>query len=323
MDGIINVYKEKGFTSHDVVAKLRGILHQKKIGHTGTLDPDATGVLPICVGRATKVCELLTDHDKTYEAVGVLGITTDTLDTSGEVLTRRKVDVNRTELEEALSHFRGEIEQVPPMYSAVKINGKKLYEYAREGIEIERKKRNVTIYELTLLDYAGEDTKATGEDENPTFSIRVKCSKGTYIRTLIDDIGSMLGCGAAMSGLVRTAVGRFEISGALTLAKIEEKVTADATDEIVLPLESIFEEYPAYTVTEEAMKLLQNGNPLDAWALTPGSGGREMTGQPDMSADGNQKDNLIRVYGTDDEFYALYLYNKKKKQFTVEKFFHV
>ena len=213
MNGIIIINKEKGYTSHDVVAKLRGILHQKKIGHTGTLDPDATGVLPICVGRATKVCDVLTDRDKVYEAEVALGITTDTLDTSGEVLTRQPVEVTRDQLIDVLNRFKGEITQIPPMYSAVKVNGKKLYEYAREGKTVERKQRRVTVYDIELL-----------EESIPTFKIRVKCSKGTYIRTLCDDIGRELGCGAAMSGLVRTAVGRFTIDQALTLPQIEESI---------------------------------------------------------------------------------------------------
>ena len=332
-DGIINVYKEKGYTSHDVVAKLRGILHIRKIGHTGTLDPDATGVLPVCIGRATKVCELLTDHDKTYEAVAVLGITTDTLDTSGETLTCREVNVTRNELEDVLTHFRGEIEQVPPMYSAVKINGKKLYEYAREGIEIERKKRKITIHELELLSYDETDTRTADEAmKKPTFTIRVKCSKGTYIRTLIDDIGKMLGCGAAMDDLVRTEVGRFTLDQAVTLSEIEEKAAADAWGELLLPLESIFERCPAYCVIEDAMKLLQNGNPLTREQLVAAAGTDSETETGEQQADietatvhpaGAEKNGCVRVYGTDGEFYALYQYNENKKRFTVEKFFHV
>ncbi|MEE3467456.1 MAG: tRNA pseudouridine(55) synthase TruB [Eubacterium sp.] len=334
-DGIINVNKEKGFTSHDVVAKLRGILHIKKIGHTGTLDPDATGVLPICVGRATKVCELLTDHDKTYEAVVALGITTDTLDTTGEVLSRRPVEVTRERLEEVLTHFRGEIRQVPPMYSAIKINGKKLYEYAREGKEVERKERVVTIHELTLLD-AELDAQSKTHDEAaecPTFTIRVTCSKGTYIRTLCDDIGRELGCGAAMASLVRTAVGRFVIDEAMTLAEIEQHVADGDIDTRMLPLESVFADCPACQVTEDAMKLLRNGNPLAREVLTPmaqaggsdsAAGAAEAGAVSETAGVSAQADmSRIRVYGTDGDFYALYIYNKNKKKYIVEKFFHV
>ena len=187
MDGIININKDKGYTSHDVVAVLRRVLNIRKIGHTGTLDPDATGVLPVCVGKATKVCDIITDRDKTYEAKVLLGVTTDTLDTSGEILSKNEVDVSEEDIKEALDCFRGEIEQIPPMYSAIKVDGKKLYEYARAGVEIERKSRKVTIYDIELLDV-----------ELPYFSIRVKCSKGTYIRTLCEDLGNALGTGACM-----------------------------------------------------------------------------------------------------------------------------
>ena len=180
MNGIINVYKERGFTSHDVVAKLRGILHMKKIGHTGTLDPDATGVLPVCIGKATKVCGLLTDKDKTYRAVVKLGVTTNTEDMTGEILAKHPVSVTKEQIEMAVSKFAGEIEQIPPMYSAIKINGKKLYELARQGKEVERKARKVTIYEIKVLSIDFSENE---------FTMEVSCSKGTYIRTLCKDIG--------------------------------------------------------------------------------------------------------------------------------------
>ncbi len=290
MDGIIIVHKEAGYTSHDVVAKLRGILHQKKIGHTGTLDPDATGVLPICVGRATKVCDVLTDRDKTYEAEVILGITTDTLDTSGNILSRSDVTVKKDDLLAVLSHFEGEITQIPPMYSAVKIKGKKLYEYAREGVEVERKPRQVTIHELELLSVS-----------LPSFRIRVKCSKGTYIRTLCDDIGRELGCGAAMKLLVRTAVGRFGIDDALTIDEIEKN-----TQDFLIPIDSIFDVYPRVDVPAGQMKLLNNGNPI---SIRPA---------PEGISDGS----IVRVYGDNGEFYALYRFDEKKRRFVVEKYFH-
>lgn len=200
MDGILNVYKEKGFTSHDVVAKLRGILHQKKIGHTGTLDPDAVGVLPVCLGRGTKVCELLTDKSKTYEAVVRLGVVTDTQDMTGRIQEEHLVSVNLDEIRQAAQAFTGEIWQIPPMYSAVKVNGRRLYELARQGIEVERQARRINIYSCEVADY---------EPEKREFSMRVHCSKGTYIRTLCHDIGEKLGCGAAMASLVRTSVAPF------------------------------------------------------------------------------------------------------------------
>lgn len=184
--GILNVYKEKGFTSHDVVAKLRGITGQRKIGHTGTLDPDAEGVLPVCLGRATKLCDMLTDRDKTYEAVLLLGRVTDTQDISGEVLeTRDTSGLSRESVERAIEGFVGRYDQIPPMYSALKVNGRKLYELAREGKEVERKARTVWIYGIDIL-----------EADLPRVRMRVQCSKGTYIRTLCHDIGEKLQCGS-------------------------------------------------------------------------------------------------------------------------------
>lgn len=190
--GIINVYKEKGFTSHDVVAKLRGIVGQKKIGHTGTLDPDATGVLPVCLGKATKLCDLLTDKNKTYEAVLLLGKTTDTQDITGEVLEEKSTEaLTEEKVREAIEGFIGDYEQIPPMYSALKVNGKKLYELAREGKVIERKARPVKILDIQIL-----------EIDLPKVRMEVSCSKGTYIRTLCHDIGEKLGCGGCMESLI-------------------------------------------------------------------------------------------------------------------------
>ena len=199
--GIINVYKEKGFTSHDVVAKLRGIVGQKKIGHTGTLDPDATGVLPVCLGKATKLCDLLTDKNKTYEAVLLLGKTTDTQDITGEVLEEKSTEaLTEEKVREAIEGFIGDYEQIPPMYSALKVNGKKLYELAREGKVIERKARPVKILDIQIL-----------EIDLPKVRMEVSCSKGTYIRTLCHDIGEKLGCGGCMESLIRTRVSTFRI----------------------------------------------------------------------------------------------------------------
>ena len=191
--GIIVIHKEKGFTSHDVVAKLRGILHMKKIGHTGTLDPDATGVLPVALGKGTKLVDLLTDKEKTYEAVLHLGIDTDTQDMSGTVLEERPVNVTEEEVRKVLKSFVGEQLQIPPMYSALKVNGKKLYELAREGKTVERKARPVCFYEIEPLEF-----------HLPLVKIRVTCSKGTYIRTLCHDIGEKLGCGGCMEELLRS-----------------------------------------------------------------------------------------------------------------------
>ena len=187
MDGLLNVYKERGFTSHDVVAKLRGILKQKKIGHTGTLDPEAEGVLPVCLGKATKVCGLLTDKDKTYRAVLLLGVETDTQDTGGRILSQKEIKAGEEEVRKAVMGFVGGYDQIPPMYSALNLDGKKLYELARQGKEVERKARRVTIHEIVIE-----------KVELPRVTMTVTCSKGTYIRTLCHDIGQVLGCGGCM-----------------------------------------------------------------------------------------------------------------------------
>ncbi|MCH5334091.1 MAG: tRNA pseudouridine(55) synthase TruB, partial [Agathobacter sp.] len=199
-NGIVNVYKEKGFTSFDVVAKMRGIFHQKKVGHTGTLDPDAEGVLPVCLGSATKVCDVLTDKDKEYEAVLLLGLETDTQDVTGTVLSEREVSVTEEEVRSVVSSFVGDIMQVPPMFSALKVNGQKLCDLARKGVEVERKARPVTVHEIEILDM-----------QLPRVHMRVHCGKGTYIRTLCRDIGERLGCGGCMEQLVRTRVSDFAL----------------------------------------------------------------------------------------------------------------
>ena len=223
--GIIVIHKEKGFTSHDVVAKLRGILHMKKIGHTGTLDPDATGVLPVALGKGTKLVDLLTDKEKTYEAVLHLGIDTDTQDMSGTVLEERPVNVTEEEVRKVLKSFVGEQLQVPPMYSALKVNGKKLYELAREGKTVERKARPVCFYEIEPLEF-----------HLPLVKIRVTCSKGTYIRTLCHDIGEKLGCGGCMEELLRSRVGRYSLFESHTLAQVEAAVADGTVQDMIDPV---------------------------------------------------------------------------------------
>ena len=251
INGIINIYKEAGFTSHDVVAKLRGIVKQKKIGHTGTLDPDAVGVLPVCFGNATKLCDMLTDKSKEYRACMLLGETSDTQDASGTILSRTQVNVNEEEVRDAVMSFVGEYDQIPPMYSALKVNGKKLYELARQGVEIERKSRRVEIHHIKI------------EEINlPRVTFSVGCSKGTYIRTLCADIGDRLGCGALMETLQRTRVGNFHIEQALKLSQIEELVRENRLEEYVIAPDAVFEEYESLTVMPEFDKVLLNGNKL-------------------------------------------------------------
>lgn len=250
INGIINVYKEKNFTSHDVVAKLRGILKQKKIGHTGTLDPDATGVLPVCLGNATKLCDMLTDKSKEYVTTMRLGFSTDTQDISGKVLETKDVEVTEEEVRNVILSFVGQYDQIPPMYSALKVNGKKLYELAREGKEIERKARNVEIFELDII-----------RIDLPDITMRVHCSKGTYIRTLCHDIGLKLGCFATMVELERTKVSIFLKENAYTLNQIEEMVKENQVETIVTNTEDMFE-LLSVRVAPPFEKLLFNGNPI-------------------------------------------------------------
>ena len=266
-NGIVNVYKEAGFTSHDVVAKMRGIFGQKKIGHTGTLDPAAVGVLPVCLGKATKVCDLLTEKEKTYHCVMLLGLRTDTQDTTGQELSRCPVSVDSKQVQEAVAGFVGGYDQVPPMYSALKVNGKKLYELARAGKEIERKPRPVQIREIRITDLS-----------LPRVSMEVTCSKGTYIRTLCHDIGNALGCGACMEHLARTRVGNFSIEDSITLKELEGLKEEGRLLEALLPTDTVFGQYPSAAAKESGQRLLENGNRLPiscirewdrAWEKTP------------------------------------------------------
>ena len=242
--------KEAGFTSNDVVAKLRGILHMRKIGHTGTLDPDATGVLPVCLGKGTKLVGLLTDTDKEYLCSAKLGITTDTEDISGTVTSESDFsEVTESRLLEVMHSFIGDYDQIPPMYSAKKINGRKLYELAREGKVIERKACPVKINSLKLLSF-----------ENGEYSFLVGCSKGTYIRFLCRDIGEKFGCGSAMLSLVRTKAGGFTKDEAITLAECEELEKSGEISGYIKSLDSVFSEYAEYTADEMIEKKIRNGN---------------------------------------------------------------
>lgn len=300
--GIINVYKEKGFTSHDVVAKLRGICKQKKIGHTGTLDPDAVGVLPVCLGSATKLCDMLTDKDKEYIAVLRLGMVTDTQDISGKVLEEKEVQVTTEQVKEAIFSFLGDYEQVPPMYSALKVNGKKLYELAREGKEVERTARLVVIHELEIL-----------EENMPEFTIRVRCSKGTYIRTLCHDIGQKLGCGGVMAALTRSRSGKFMIEQAYTLSEIQRFADEGKLEQLVQPVEKVFENLLAMTAKEEAIKALKNGNQLKVSEVKlPEEVKSSLTKEQGMQ---------VRIYSHEGVFFGVYEYDSKRKLFCPVKLF--
>ncbi len=305
--GIMNVYKEAGFTSHDVVAKLRGICKQKKIGHTGTLDPDAVGVLPVCLGSGTKLCDMLTGETKEYIARFRLGVTTDTQDISGKVLEEKEVDVCEEQVKEMLSHFVGELQQVPPMYSALKVGGKKLYELAREGKEVERKARLITIYELELL-----------KAEHPEYEIRVTCSKGTYIRTLCHDVGQALSCGAVMTSLVRARVGEFRLKDAKTLAELQMLADQGRLQEAVIPVEEMFRAIPAIQVSDDAQKALLNGNQLKrSEVLVKEEAGNIEEVPKNLPVDQEE----YRVYSSGGRFCAIYRYEGGRKLYIPVKMF--
>lgn len=291
-NGILNVYKEAGYTSHDVVAKLRGICRQKKIGHTGTLDPDAVGVLPVCFGSGTKLSDLLTDWDKEYIAVLRLGLSTDTQDISGQVLSKADEEalakLDEEAVRENILHFLGSYEQTPPMYSALKVNGRKLYELARAGKEVERKPRPVTISELEIL-----------KMDLPLVRFRVVCSKGTYIRTLCHDIGERLLVGGVMESLTRSRVGIFGIDGALTLSEIERLRDEDKISDVIIKPDAVFEKLRAVTVAEAGERLLQNGNRIPEAMFArflPLKAGEE-----------------VRMYDAAGRFYGIYQYQDRKR----------
>lgn len=249
MNGILVVDKPAGFTSFDVVAKLRGICSTRRIGHGGTLDPMATGVLPVFIGVAAKAVDLQPAQDKTYEAVLQFGILTDTGDITGEVLERAEPDVGEQDLQQILPHFLGKQQQLPPMYSAVKINGKPLYKYAREGKTVERKLREITIFSIDYLGKSGQDK----------YKIKVHCSKGTYIRTLVEDIGKQLGCPATLADLRRSTAGVFDLAGAYTLEQIQQAKNENTLDTLLRPIEDVFVQIPTLTLGAEETKRLQNG----------------------------------------------------------------
>lgn len=297
INGILNVYKEKGFTSHDVVAKLRGILHQKKIGHTGTLDPDAEGVLPICLGTATKLCDMLTDKSKTYHTVFKLGVVTDTQDITGTVQEKNAVVCTEQQILDTIMSFVGKYEQVPPMYSAKKVNGKKLYEYAREGKVVERKACSVIIHSIEQIEVNLEKNE---------ISMDVSCSKGTYIRTLCHDIGQQLGCGACMLSLLRTKVSTFYIKDSLSLEKIQLLQEKGELLSYVYSPEQVLGEFSSIKVLEKGDKLLYNGNALPKNLLAP---------MQEVSTE------QVRVYDSKGKFVAIYGWDRDKKQYKPVKMF--
>jgi tRNA pseudouridine55 synthase len=284
MDGIINVYKEKGYTSFDVVAIIRKKLKIKKVGHTGTLDPEAEGVLPVCIGKATKVVDYITNTNKTYRATMTLGIQTDTGDHTGTVISEQKVTCTNEEIEEAVKSFVGDYEQIPPMYSALKVNGKRLYELARQGKTVERKARSIKIFNINI------ENIENIEGNNVDFT--VECSKGTYIRTLCEDIGNKLGCGAHMSKLVRTKSSLFDIDFSVKLDDIDDYIESHKLEEIITSIDEVFEMYDKVIIDAKFNKFLYNGNKLNIDCIV---GNKEVI-----------KGKFYRVYDEESCFIGLY-----------------
>ena len=308
LNGIINVYKEVGFTSRDAVSKLTGILRQRKIGHTGTLDPAAEGVLPMCIGKATKLCELLTDHKKQYIAVIKFGIATDTEDITGEIIEETSFSddwyeekLTEDNLSKVISRFVGKQLQTPPMYSAKRVGGKRLYELAREGKVIERKPCEITIYSIEIKNIDVSRREAT---------IVVDCSKGTYIRTLCKDIGNELGCKAAMKSLIRTKTGNFLLENSYKLDEIEKLVRENRVSEIIIPIEDVFKNLQRVDVSGYAGILLENGGIIKAAAV-----------KPDIEALEPKNGEKFRMYNDEGEFKAVYSYNGDIKAFKIDKMF--
>lgn len=349
MNGIINVYKERGYTSHDVVARLRGITGQRKIGHTGTLDPDAEGVLPVCIGTATKACDVLTDKSKCYETVMLIGLATDSQDTTGNVISTadpaRMASIGDDEITAAIMSFVGEYDQLPPMFSAVRLGGQRLYEMARAGREVERETRHVTISGIELTSglvrgrlgdtftsdmlndnssvraYFDRTRQEQGRFERYTGSVhtetdadtpvirvafKVECSKGTFVRTLCSDIGEKLGTGAAMERLVRTRVSQFRLEDAHTLKELEDIVHAERLGEYLTGADECFMDYERLDMKEKYDELLYNGNQL--WFR---HFAQYITEPP----------SPVRVYSSKGEFLALYTYMEGRNKYTPLKVF--
>lgn len=300
INGVINVYKEPGFTSHDVVVKLRGILKQKKIGHMGTLDPNAVGVLPVCLGKATKLCDILSEKDKTYNATLLLGLDTDTQDTSGEVISKADTDsimeLSEDKVFETIKSYIGDYDQIPPMFSAIKIGGEKLYNLARRGEVIERPARHCRIIDITV-------TKM----ELPRVDLHVTCSKGTYIRTLCHDIGKDLGVGGCMEKLVRTKVERFSVEDSITLKQIEEFRDNNTLEDYITPVDEMLGNYSKCIVSKGAEKLVYNGN-----IFTSGNTFLKMN---------HEDGQIVRVYTSEGEFIGLYKFNSEKQIYKPVKMF--
>jgi len=319
MNGILNIYKEKGFTSHDVVAKLRGILKMKKIGHTGTLDPEAEGVLPVCLGTATRLCDMLTDKIKEYRVVMRFGVATDTEDMTGEIIEELPVTATEDDLKATLPKFFGEQEQIPPMYSAIKVKGKKLYELAREGKVIERKSRPIVIHDIVLHSVITDASGYISEAE-----LTVVCGKGTYIRSLCRDIGKALDTCACMKSLLRTRSGNSYLENSFKLSEVEAMRDAGSLEEHIVTVEQVFEECKAFQMKPEWDKLLLNGNHImeqDCVVISKCNSTHVENRIYTTKESGKKEfpENWYRAYDSMGQF--LGLYEKNGKKFTPVKMF--
>lgn len=301
MDGIIIINKPKDFTSFDVVAVMRKLTHEKKTGHTGTLDPMATGVLPLLFGNGTKAQSLLPDSDKSYIADFQLGLTTDTLDITGTVTSKKEVNASKEQILYVFENFRGNIMQLPPMYSAVQKNGQRLYDLARKGMEVQRDKRQVCIHKLKLLEYDEETGKG---------KLDVTCSKGTYIRSLIDDIGNMLGCGGIMTDLCRRSACGFTLDDAITLEEAKELAKEDKLNTVLHSVEEVFTPYDVINVTQPQAARFSNGGSLDLQRTA-------LRNRTDING------MIFRVKSPDNVFLGLGVVNEEKKQLEILKLFNI
>jgi tRNA pseudouridine55 synthase len=296
MNGILILNKPGGWTSFDVVAKVRRLTGVRRVGHTGTLDPMATGVLVICLGQATRVSEYMVGYDKTYRAMIELGVETDTYDAQGEVTARSPVGVSEAALREALKTFTGDIRQIPPMFSAIKHEGKKLYNLARKGVEVEREARAVKIYSIEVIAF-----------KSPILTIEVRCSSGTYIRSLAHDLGSALGCGAHLSALTRTAVGPFSLSQAATIETLEAVAASGTWTAWLLPTDVALKSFPAVTLSEDEKTRARHG-----MSVTPATGTASRASHTD----------LVRAYDPAGQMIGLMRYNRERDELRPEKIFN-
>lgn len=293
MDGILNINKPAGMTSFGVVAKVKHLTGERHAGHAGTLDPDATGVLPICLGKGTRIVQFLMDTHKVYRAEIELGVSTDTYDAAGQALKRGDISsIDRATLEQALESFKGNIQQTPPMHSALKYQGQPLYNLARSGIIVERKSRTVTIYRLEMIDW-----------QPPLVTLEVECSKGTYIRSLANDLGEMLGCGAHLKNLVRSKYGVFSIEDAISLTRLEEAVKLSNREQYLHPIDSVLGHLPAVTVDEAGEKAIKTGSPP------------QLNNPPDTNI------RYLRTYNEDGQFLAILTRDKESGCWRPKKVF--